>query len=115
MVGSMRKYLLSCCLVLIWAWLSNSSSFAQGLDPRLKKMLNDWQKRHERVKVVRYSVECESVGYKEASVHMSKSLGIKPPDQGSKIKTKMLLILDFIKDRHRLEYDGYEFSGSTGK
>jgi hypothetical protein len=65
------------------------AAVAQELDVRLKRISEDWKRRREAIKTVRYRAEAA--------------------------KTKHLLLLDFVNNRHRLAAENYEYNLTTGK
>src|SRR5262249_27885105 len=112
-----RSLRYSLCVCVLWAGQSLVGSRAAGqeLDPRLKKILADWKKRQERVKTVRYRVEGESIAYKEGLALLARSFKTKPPTKDVRTRPSFTLLLDFTTNRHRLETQGYSFSGTTNE
>jgi hypothetical protein len=115
----MRK---SNCWVMSWIWVligllaAVRSAPAQGIDPRLQQVLDDWRKRQERTQNVRYVVRGEGV--------WSKGAWPSPPGQGTDqvrpprdlvIQRGAVVLLDFAANRLRLETDEERYDEATDK
>jgi hypothetical protein len=115
----MSRSLRSClCVCILWggqALLTGGRAAAQELDPRVRKVLADWKKRQERVKTVRYRVEGEGIGYREALAIQAQAFKTTPPTKDERTSPKFTLLLDFTTNRHRLETEEYSWSVSTNK
>jgi hypothetical protein len=87
----------------------------EATDPRLEKILADWQKRQERMQRVRYRVEGVRVIPKGAlSAAVSGSQSGEPPADVQCPISRMVL-LDFAGNRYRLEIEEQEMDVKTQK
>lgn len=109
-----------------WCWglfalgvlglLTSEKTTAQEPDARLEKVFADWAKRRERTKSVRYVTRGETVlpkGSLRAPIGQSSSREAPPRDIVSRVTQTMLL--DFEKQRHRLETEQEEYDAGTDK
>jgi hypothetical protein len=91
-------------------------ALGQGIDPRLTKILADWQKRQDRINGVRYAASgTESVpkgAYTEVLTLTISKKGVFPREDWQGERTINWLI-DFTTNRARLE-DSRHVAGPTG-
>lgn len=107
---------LACVVAVILLVLSVSAGqvVAQAppaRDPRLDKVLADWQRRQERVKTVRYRVEGQHI-FPRGAFSASAGGAVKPP-QDIACDVKRTLLLDFATNRHRIEEDQPQYFVAT--
>ncbi len=89
---------------------------AQGIDPRLQQVLDDWRKRQERTQNVRYVVRGEGVWSKGAwPTAPGEPPGRDRPPHDLVIQLGAVLLLDFAADRLRLETDEERYDEATDK
>jgi hypothetical protein len=108
----------------VWSWFwvliallaAVRGALAQGIDPRLQQVLDDWRKRQERTQNVRYVVRGEGVWSKGAWPNhpWDKSGRVRPP-RDLVIQLGAVLVLDFAANRLRLETDEERYDEATDK
>ncbi|MCI0461267.1 MAG: hypothetical protein L0Z62_30335 [Gemmataceae bacterium] len=97
--------------VLIPLFLVPVSVIGQERDPQIQKILDDWKKRQQRPKPIRYRFEGTLTFPKEALTFDKRSINPKAPpvEKDAIMIDKGMLLLDFSSGRYRLEReaDGY--------
>jgi hypothetical protein len=102
--------------------MSCASGTAEDIDPRLEKVLADWQKRQNAFRSVRYEVRGEHKVPKGA--YNSLDLGGKMrgpqldqpiPPQDLVGTVTLTLLLDFVKGRHRSQLRVPQYHLNSGK
>jgi hypothetical protein len=85
-------------------------------DPRLEKILADWQNRRERMKTVRYRVSGQHTRPKGTFTdsYTGKSLGPEAPPHDITWPKSIKLLLEFRTSRCRLEEDEQPYSQTQG-
>ncbi len=88
---------------------------AAGTEPghdRLAKILADWDRRRERLHVVRYHVSGEQTIPKGSTLDPQTNERMQPPqpDRDRKARKNFVLLLDFARNRHRLDCDMEELN-----
>ena len=83
-------------------------------DPRLDKILADWQMRRERIKTVRYRASGETIIPKGTARDPStgRLLGPDEPPHDIACPKSVTLLLDFTTNRHRLDVEEQPYSQS---
>lgn len=86
-------------------------------DPRLEKILADWQKRRDRIKTIRYRVSGEVTLPKGTfrDPNTGQALGPETPPHDISWPKNITLLLDFTTNRHRLEENEQPYSQSQKK
>jgi hypothetical protein len=104
MDASARRALAACLLSATAALFTGRPAEAQGSDPRLEKVFTDWQKRYDRIKTVRYRVTGERVIAKGSNTDdAGRPLVPESPPKDIVEEDRLLFLLDFTTNRHRLE------------
>jgi hypothetical protein len=107
---------LSWIWVLIGLLAAVRGAPAQGIDPRLQQVLDDWRKRQERTQNVRYVVRGEGVWSRGAWSAMSgRPSGQDRPPRDLVIQLGAVLLLDLAANRLRLETDEERYDEATEK
>lgn len=89
---------------------------AQATDPRLQQILDDWQKRQQRTHNVRYVVRGDGVWSKGAwPTQPGKPPGPERPPRDIVVQLGVVLLLDFDRNRLRLETDEERYDEATDK
>jgi len=84
-------------------------------DPRLEKVFADWQKRQQRVQTVRYRISGEQIVAKESIFDPLHPKVPAIPKKDVKLRIQRMMLLDFPKNRHRLELDEEEYNNQGDK
>ena len=103
---------LGACLSLVFSLALPWPVAAQSNDPRLEKIFQDWERRREAVRSVRYTVEGQQVYPKGSQNEVLKAFQ-KPskdpfPPREITCEQKWTLLIDFSNGRYRLDADDEE-------
>jgi hypothetical protein len=102
--------LLAMLAIPSFAWLG-SEAHGDGQRDVLATVLAEWDKRRDRINVVRYHVTGETTIPAGSTLDPDTNMPCDPPKpaQDKKVKSKLMLLLDFANNRHRLESDCQEY------
>jgi hypothetical protein len=108
----MRRLMLTAAALLLAAGGSTRAE-----DARLEKVLADWKARRERVRDARYRVEGERIVPRGAFTDPDTGAPLDPPQppKDTRCPKKQRIVLDFVRQRHRIETDEMALSSQTGK
>lgn len=93
---------------------------AGEIDPRLQKVLADWQKRQQRVNTAEYQVRGEHIVPQGTYNALSSIVTGKPSNQPTPLqdlvgKVDYTILLDFVKGRHHRKIEDQAYQVSSGK
>lgn len=101
------RHLWVVILSLLTGLFNAPPTLAQKVDPRLKQIFSDWQKRQDRLQSIRYRVGGEHVWVKDSmpSEIVSQLGHTSLPSQDFHGEKNLMLLLDLTSQRHRLEIE----------
>ena len=118
----LRAFVWICVLGMNVLILANAASATEPLDPRLEKILADWQKRQNAVESIDYQVEGELKVPKGAYTKLravtirTKKTEIRvAPEEDMSGPVGLNLLLDFANERFRLEKRDQSFHFNSCK
>lgn len=116
----MKRAALWACVLCVCGLLVWGLAPARASDARLDKVLADWQQRQDRVKVIEYQVEGERKIPKGAYTDLQSVFkGPKAPKRVTPPEdmigpVRFTLLLDFARERFRLDTSEFAFDLDTG-
>lgn len=113
---TLRTFARLCILGMSCVFLANAATAAEPRDPRLEKILADWQKRQNAVESIDYQVEGELRVPKGAytklravMIRNKKSEVRVAPEEDLSGPVRSSSLIDFAKERFRLEKTDQSF------